>query len=250
MLKRIIAVLMLTMFAAFPAYAGSNAPVITIASDCTWPPMEFVNKDKQIVGFSVDLMKACAKAAGYEVKIKNVAWDGIFAGLAAGKYDAICSSVSINEKRKKAMDFTAPYFQVKQAVVTPKDCAATDLNGFKGKPVGAQIGTTGFFAIKNVEGVVPKSYDEIGLAMEDLYNGRLSAVVCDDPIAADFALQQEEYAKKLKIAFIIEGVESEYLGVAVSKGNTKILDLINKGLSAVRADGTYDKIKAKWFGSN
>ncbi|WP_432736527.1 basic amino acid ABC transporter substrate-binding protein [Maridesulfovibrio sp. FT414] len=249
MMKKFFAVLMLTVFTATAAYAGS-APVITIASDCTWPPMEFVNKDKQIVGFSVELMKACADAAGYEVQIKNVAWDGIFAGLAAGKYDAICSSVSIDEKRKKVMDFTAPYFQVKQAVVTAKDVDAKDLDAFKGKPVGAQIGTTGYFAIKKAEGVIPKSYDEIGLAMEDLFNGRLAAVVCDDPIAADFALQQAEYAKKLKIAFIIESAESEYYGVAVNKGNEKVLDLINKGLSAVRADGTYDKIKAKWFGSN
>ncbi|NDV27330.1 basic amino acid ABC transporter substrate-binding protein [Desulfovibrio sp. JC010] len=245
-MKRIIVALLLTILAATPAFAGKK--VINIASDCTWPPMEFVNKDKQIVGFSVDLMKACAKAAGYDVNIKNVAWDGIFAGLAAGKYDAICSSVSINEKRKKAMDFTAPYFQVKQAVVTAKDVDAKNLDAFKGQPVGAQIGTTGFFAIKKADGVIAKSYDEIGLAMEDLFNGRLKAVVCDDPIAADFALQQAEYSKKLKIAFIIEGGESEFYGVAIKKGNKEVLDLINKGLSTVRADGTYDKIRAKWFG--
>jgi polar amino acid transport system substrate-binding protein len=247
MFKRILAVLMLTMFVATAAQAGNT---ITIASDCTWPPMEFVNKDKQIVGFSVDLMNACAKAAGYDVQIKNVAWDGIFAGLAAGKYDAICSSVTINEKRKKAMDFSVPYFEVKQAVVTAKDSEAKTLADFKGEKVGAQIGTTGYFAIKAVEGITPKSYDEIGLAMEDLFNGRLAAVVCDDPIAADFALQQAEYAQKLKIAFVVKSDNPEYLGVAVKKGNKEVLDLINKGLSAVRADGTYDKIKAKWFGSN
>lgn len=247
-MKRILVALLLTILAATPVLAGKK--VINIASDCTWPPMEFVNKDKQIVGFSVDLMKACAKAAGYEVKIKNVAWDGIFAGLAAGKYDAICSSVSINAKRKKVMDFAEPYFEVQQSVVTAKDSTAKTLADFKGENVGAQIGTTGYFAIKGAEGVVPKSYDEIGLAMEDLYNGRLAAVVCDDPIAADFALQQEEYSKKLKIAFIVKSDKAEYLGVAVKKGNTEVLDLINKGLAAVRADGTYDKIKAKWFGSN
>ncbi|WP_319779764.1 basic amino acid ABC transporter substrate-binding protein [Maridesulfovibrio sp.] len=247
-MKKIIVALLLAVLAATPALAGKK--VITIASDCTWPPMEFVNKDKQIVGFSVDLMKACAKAAGYEVKIKNVAWDGIFAGLAAGKYDAICSSVSINEKRKKVMDFAEPYFEVQQSVVTAKDVDADSLAAFKGKNVGAQIGTTGYFAIKGEESVIPKSYDEIGLAMEDLYNGRLAAVVCDDPIAADFALQQEEYSKKLKIAFVIKSDKAEYLGVAVKKGNKEVLDLINKGLAAVRADGTYDKIKAKWFGSN
>ncbi|WP_320007926.1 basic amino acid ABC transporter substrate-binding protein [Maridesulfovibrio sp.] len=246
-MKKIIVSLLLAILAATPAFAGKK--VISIASDCTWPPMEFVNKDKQIVGFSVDLMKACAKAAGYEVKIKNVAWDGIFAGLAAGKYDAICSSVTINEKRKKVMDFSEPYFEVKQAVVTNKASDAKTLADFKGKPVGAQIGTTGYFAIKAIDGAIPKSYDEIGLAMEDLFNGRLDAVVCDDPIAADFALQQEEYSKKLKIAFTVKNDKPEYLGVAVKKGNAEVLDLINKGIAAVRADGTYDKIKAKWFGN-
>ncbi|WP_319759486.1 basic amino acid ABC transporter substrate-binding protein [Maridesulfovibrio sp.] len=260
MLKKLLVFLMLAMLVACSSEDGTkkaDAPkeaaakkVISVASDCTWPPMEFVNKDKQIVGFSVDLMRAAADAGGYEVDIKNVAWDGIFAGLAAGKYDCICSSVTINEKRKKSMDFSTPYFEVKQAVVTNKDSDAKSLADFKGKPVGAQIGTTGYFAIKGIDGALAKSYDEIGLAMEDLYNGRIVAVVCDDPIAADFALQQEEYSKKLKIAFTVKSDKPEYLGVAVNKNNKEVLDLINKGLAAVKKDGTYDKIKAKWFGSN
>jgi len=54
----------------------------------------------------------------------------------------------------------------------------------------------------------------------------------------------------LKIAFVVKSDKAEYLGVAVQKGNKEILNLIDKGLKAVRADGTYDKIKAKWFGSN
>ncbi|SME91938.1 basic amino acid ABC transporter substrate-binding protein [Desulfovibrio gilichinskyi] len=255
MFKKIVVLLMLTMLVGFSAEAGMHTnsegkPVITVASDCTWPPMEFINSDKQIVGFSVDLMKAAANAGGYVVDIKNVAWDGIFAGLASGKYDCICSSVSINNERKKAMDFSTPYFEVQQSVVTNKDSKATTLADFKGKNVGAQIGTTGYFAVKKVDGIVAKSYDEVGLAMEDLYNGRISAVVCDDPIAADFALQQEEYAKRLKIAFIVKSDTPEYLGVAFQKGNKEVLDLVNKGLAAVVKDGTYDKIKAKWFGSN
>ena len=54
--------------------------------------------------------------------------------------------------------------------------------------------------------LLPKSYDEIGLAMEDLFNGRLKAVVCDDPIAADFALQQAEYSKKLRSLSLLKVV--------------------------------------------
>ncbi|WP_027179511.1 basic amino acid ABC transporter substrate-binding protein [Maridesulfovibrio bastinii] len=247
MFRKVFLIVLAMTFVASAAFAGAKK-VISIASDCTWPPMEFVNSDKEIVGFSVDLMKAAAKAGGYDIKISNTAWDGIFAGLKAGKYDAICSSVSINEKRKKAMNFTVPYFEVKQAVVVPKDSDAKDLSAFSGKPVGAQIGTTGYFAIKKAEGAVAKSYDEIGLAMEDLYNGRLSAVVCDDPIAANYALQNKQYATKLKIAFIVKSDNPEYYGVAVNKKNNEVLDLLNKGIEAVKKNGEYDRIKAKWFG--
>lgn len=247
MFRKVLLMALAMSLIAGAAFA-SGKKVIKIASDCTWPPMEFVNSDKQIVGFSVDLMKAAAKAGDYDVDISNTAWDGIFAGLKAGKYDAICSSVSINEKRKRVMDFTVPYFEVKQAVVTAKDSDAQDLSAFEGKSIGAQIGTTGYFAIKRAEGATAKSYDEIGLAMEDLYNGRLSAVICDDPIAANYALQNKEYAKKLKIAFIVKSDNPEYYGVAVNKGNEDVLNLLNKGLKAIKANGEYDRIKAKWFG--
>jgi polar amino acid transport system substrate-binding protein len=223
------------------------ARTIVIATDATWPPMEFVNADKQIVGFDIDYMKAAAKEAGYNVEFKSVAWDGIFGGLEAGKYDAVCSSVTITDERKKTMDFSIPYFKVRQALVVPKASTAKTLEDMKGKTVGAQIGTTGYFAIKKVAGVDAKSYDEIGLAMEDLFNGRIDGVVCDDPVAAQYALQREEYKAKLKIAAVLD-TGDEYYGVAVKKGNTEVLDLLNKGIKAVEEKGIAKELRAKWIG--
>ena len=223
------------------------ARTIVIATDATWPPMEFVNADKQIVGFDIDYMKDAAKEAGYNVEFKSVAWDGIFGGLEAGKYDAVCSSVTITDERKKTMDFSIPYFKVRQALVVPKASTAKTLEDMKGKTVGAQIGTTGYFAIKKVEGVNAKSYDEIGLAMEDLFNGRIDGVVCDDPVAAQYALQREEYKAKLKIAAVLD-TGDEYYGVAVKKGNTEVLDLLNKGIKAVEEKGIAKELRAKWIG--
>ena len=223
------------------------ARTIVIAQDATWPPMEFVNENKEITGFASDYMRAVAKEAGFEIELKNVAWDGIFAGLAAGKYDAICSSVTITEERKKTMDFSIPYFKVRQALVVPKESTAKSLEDMKGKTLGGQIGTTGYFAIKETQGVTAKSYDEIGLAMEDLFNGRIDGVVCDDPVAAQYALQKAEYAAKLKIASVLE-TGDEYYGVAVNKGNQEVLDLINKGIEAVQAKGIDKELRNKWIG--
>jgi polar amino acid transport system substrate-binding protein len=239
--------LLLALSAVLLAAPAAWARTVVIAQDATWPPMEFVDENKQIIGFDTDYMKAVAKEAGFDVVFKNVAWDGIFAGLDAGQYDAVCSSVSITDERKQTMDFSMPYFKVRQALVVPKASTATTLEAMKGKTVGGQIGTTGYFAIKKIDGIAAKSYDEIGLAMEDLFNGRIDGVVCDDPVAAQYALQKAEYAAKLKIAAVLD-TGDEFYGVAVKKGNKEVLDLINKGIQAVQAKGLDKELRTKWIG--
>lgn len=243
MFKRIVLTLAMMFCVGSSAMAEKT---IVFAVDATWPPMEFVDSDKQVVGYSIDYMTAAAKAAGFTAVFKNVAWDGIFAGLAAGKYDAVCSSVSITEKRQKVMDFSIPYFKVRQALIVAKDSTVKSLADLKGEKVGGQIGTTGYFAIKAAEGVEPKSYDEVGLAMEDLNVGRIAAVVCDDPVAANYAMDQ--YKDTLKIATVIETGEVEYYGVAVKKGNTEVLDLLNKGIESVSKTGYVQEMQTKWIG--
>ncbi len=226
------------------------AKTIVFASDATWPPMEMVDANKDIVGFCPDLVKAIAKAAGFTAVIKNTAWDGIFAGLSSGKYDAIASSVSITDKRKKAMDFSDPYFEVKQGVVTRKGAPIKTIDDLRGKKIGAQIGTTGYFSAKKIKDARPESYDEVGLAIENLNNGRIDAVICDDAVAVGYALQNPNYSKTLSLAFLIVPDAPEYLGIAVKKGDKENIDLINKGLKAVRASGEYDTIYTKWFPTN
>ena len=226
--------------------AKTGKPRVVIATDATWPPMEMVNEAKEIVGFDIDLMKAAAAAGGFTVEFKNTAWDGIFAGLEAGEYDAVMSSVTITDERKQTMDFSVPYINAGQILVVRKESTGVDkLDQLVGKSVGAQIGTTGSFEIEKVKGVNLKTYDEIGLAFEDLINGRIEAVVCDTPVAAQFALQNENYKGKLKI--VGKPFTEELYGVAVKKGNSKVLDLVNKGLNKVLKTPTYDKIYAAWL---
>ena len=209
---------------------------IVIASDATFPPMEMVDENKNIVGFDVDLMNAAAKAGGFTVEFKNTAWDGIFAGLDNGKYDAVMSSVTITDDRKKTMDFSIPYINAGQIVVVKSE--VNDVHrarGPEGQDRGRQIGTTGAFEIdkvKDADKITEKTYDEIGLAFEDLVNGRhRGVVVIDSPDAANYALQNPNYKGKLKI--VGAPFTQEFYGVAVKKGNAKVLDVINAGLKKV-----------------
>lgn len=249
-LFRIMAVLIVAACIFSVAGISGNAVAakkisITVATDATWPPMEMIDENKNIVGFDIDFLTAVAKEAGFEVTFKNTAWDGIFAGIAAGKYDAIISSVTITDERKEKMDFSIPYINAGQILVVPKTSNVSKLEDMKGQKIGAQIGTTGAFEIKKTEGTELKAYDEIGLAFEDMAAGRISGVVCDTPVAANYALQREEYKATFKI--VGEPFTDEYYGVVVRKGNKKLLNLINKGINAVQAKGIDTQLERKWL---
>jgi len=230
-----------------PSTATDGRRIVTFASDATWPPMEFIDEtSNEIVGFSIDLIRAIGDAAGFVPQIRNTAWDGIFAGLANRQYDAIISSVTITEERRLQFDFSDPYVNAGQVIVvrnaTNDIRVATDLAG---RRAGAQQGTTGAFAISDVPGAILLNYDEIGLAFAALVIGDIDAVVADGPIAADFALQNQSFANALKI--VGDPFTDEYYGVVVRKGNTEILDLVNRGLATITANGTLETIKQRWL---
>ncbi|MBU8913584.1 MAG: transporter substrate-binding domain-containing protein, partial [Spirochaetales bacterium] len=119
------------------------------------------------------------------------------------------------------------------------------LGDMAGMTVGAQIGTTGAFAIEDAAGVELATFDELGLAIAALANGQIDGVVADTPIAADYVLQNDEYKDSLKI--VGEAFTDEYYGIAVKKGNAEILDLINEGLAAVLASDIPAQLENKWL---
>jgi polar amino acid transport system substrate-binding protein len=219
---------------------------LIIASDCTWPPMEYIDENKNIVGFGPDMLKAISEATGVEIEIRNTAWDGIFAGLSAGSYDVISSSVTITDDRKKTMDFSEPYCNAGQVLVVQKTTTGISaIADLKGKKVGAQIGTTGAIEIGKVADVTLASYDEVGLAFEDLAIGRIAGVVADSPIAANFALQNPKFKDKLMI--VGKAFTDEWLGLAVRKGDAATLAILNDGLAKIKASGKLDEISKKWL---
>lgn len=239
--------LSMVLVACSQAEEEDGVPRIVIGTDATWPPMEFIDPSTdQVVGYDIDLMTAAAEAGGFEVEFRNTGWDGIFAGLATGEYDAVMSSVTITDERMETMDFSVPYINAGQILVVPVATeGVSSLADLAGKQVGVQIGTTGQFAVQEFPEINVATYDEIGLAIEDLAVGRLDAVVADTPVAANYALQNEDYAESLKI--VGEPFTEEYYGVAVQKGNTEVLELINRGLEAVLAEGVDEELAEKWL---
>ncbi|OQA47305.1 MAG: Periplasmic dipeptide transport protein precursor [Chloroflexi bacterium ADurb.Bin325] len=231
--------------AAQPTEAA--AKTFTVASDASFPPMEFVDENKMLTGFDIDLINAIAADQGFTVEIQNTAWDGIFAGLEAGQYEAIISSVTITEERQAAMDFSDPYFDANQAIIVlADDTAIAGEADLQGKTIGVQIETTGAIAVREL-GIDPKQYDSPDLALQDLVNGNIDAVVVDTPVAADYALQSPQFKGKLKIVGELQ--TNEAYGLVVRKGDPDgLLPLFNAGLAHIKASGKYDAIYEKWIG--
>jgi polar amino acid transport system substrate-binding protein len=144
------------------------------------------------------------------------------------------------------MDFSDPYINAGQVLMVAMDTEGVEtLSDMVGMTVGAQIGTTGSFAIEEVDGVELATYDEIGFAVAALANGQIDGVVADTVTAADYVLNNPDYADTLKI--VGEPFTDEYYGIAVKKGNTELLDLINAGLAEVLASDIPAQLEDKWL---
>ena len=235
--------LLLLPLTLFASGATEEKSEYVFATDATWPPFEYIDEAGNLTGFEVELVPMIGEAVGKTFVVQNIPWDTIFAGLANGQYDGVASGVTVTEERKQTMDFSMPIASQGQVVVVITGSDIQSADDLTGKSVGVQIGTTGDFALDDYD-VNRRQYDDIGLAIQDMINGNLDACVCDSIIASDFVLANENYAGMLRVAG--EPFTDEEIAIAVKKGNTELLDLVNQGLQAMMDDGSFDALKAKW----
>ncbi len=243
--KMILISLVLVLSLALAACSSSaGATKVRVATDATWPPFEMVDESsKEIIGFDIDLLKAVAEKGGFEVEFINVGFDPLLAGISQCQYDAAISAITITPERAETMGFSDPYFAAGQVVTVRFDNAdITGKDALAGKVVGAQIGTTGAIEVGNMQGVTLKTYDDVGLAFQDLMNGQIDAVIADNPLALGYVGQNPDQLKTVGEVFT-----DENYGIAVCKTNTELVEKINKGLAAVKAEGLLDQLTEKWI---
>ncbi|MBE3552568.1 MAG: basic amino acid ABC transporter substrate-binding protein [Kyrpidia tusciae] len=229
---------------------NNSSQVYVVGTDAAYAPFESVNpQTNQIEGFDIDLLNAVAKAAGFQVKFENTPWKGIFQALSIGQRDILISAITITDERKQSMDFSNPYFQAQQMIVVPPGSPIRTLQDLKGKKVGVQTGTTGDEIVTDFLGKTDpniKRYDTTPLALEDLKNKGVDAVVADNGVVLDYIRQNSSKGFE---HYTDPKFPKEYYGIAVKKGNTALLEKINDGLAKVKSDGTYDTIYKQYFGS-
>lgn len=230
-----------------PASAAEQRPLI-VAHERDWPPMNFMDASGNISGYCLDYINAAAQEAGFSVVHKHISWSAVFSELAAGKCDIVAALVSIIPERRRTMLFSLPYAEVRQAVIVRRDSPIKKEADLRDKTLGAQSKTTGYFAARKIRNAKPKAYSDIGSAIGDLRKGLLDAVIFDDPTATYFALKKPEYAGELEIAFLLQDAPVEHYAFAVRKHDLETLELVNRGVKAVKGKGIEAELMQKWLG--
>lgn len=238
---------------AAPAAAASAPPpaakVYVVGTDAAYAPFESQNEKGEIVGMTVDIVTAVAQKAGIEVKFVNTPWEGIFNSLQQGDRDMLASSITITDERKQTMDFTNPYFDAYQLIAVKATSKVTKFDDLKKLKVGVQTGTTGDEVVTKQQGKNStniKRFESTPLALKELEAGGVDAVVADNGVVVNYVTNNP--GAKFKTVSDKAFAPEQY-GFAVKKGNAELLEKLNKGLADIKADGTYDKIYAKYFGA-
>ena len=238
------------LVAAFSGAAYAAQETYVVGSGGTYRPFEFENSQKQLEGFDIDIIKAIAKAENFNVKLVNTPWEGIFATLGSGDRDIIISGITITDKRKQMVDFSAPYFPAEQSIVVPTDSKVTSLDALKTEKVGVVNSSTGDIVVSDVLGknsTSIKRFDNTPLMLQELYEDGVSAAVGDVGVVKYYIKQHPE--KQFKLMPDAK-FERQYFGIAVAKGNEELRNKINSGLKKIVADGTYATIYKNWFDEN
>lgn len=235
--------------AAPPAPAPVAAKVYVVGTDAAYAPFESQNEKGEIVGFDIDVVKAIAAKGGFEVKFVNTPWEGIFNALNQGDRDLLVSAVTITEERKQTMDFSNPYFDANQLIAVKDGSKITKFADLMKLKVGVQTGTTGDEAVTKLQGKAStniKRFESTPLALKELEAGGVDAVVADNGVVIHYV--NNNTGSKFKTVADTTFTPEQY-GLPVKKGNAELLAKLNKGLADIKADGSYDKIYAQYFGA-
>ncbi|MEA4826829.1 MAG: amino acid ABC transporter substrate-binding protein [Clostridium sp.] len=262
-LKNIVVMGIITVMALTAAGCGNkqknassdalSKEKLVLGFDDTFVPMGFKDDKGEIVGFDIDIAKEVSKKIGKEITFQPIDWSMKESELNSGKIDLIWNGYSITKEREEKVNFTKPYLDNRQVIITLADSKINSKSDLKGAKVGAQNQSSAVDAI-NKEADLLKSFKDGKVytfetnndALMDLEAKRIDAVVADEILAKYYISKKG----KEKFKILKDDFGSEAYAVGVRKEDKALLEKINKAFEDMKQDGTAKKISEKWFGED
>ena len=237
-----------------PAAAATEAPAASgkkwvIASDTVFKPFEYTDASGNFVGIDVDIVAAVAADQGFDYEIKSLGWDAAIAACQAGQADGMIAGASITEERKaNGWLFSDGYYTATQSMTVAADSDITGFDGLKGKDVAVKTGTQGATyaeTLKDEYGFNLVYFEDSPTMYQAVLGGQCVACFEDTPI---MQATIKDNGLALKCLEDTANAGGDYGFAIFNADNQELLDMFNKGLANIKANGTYDQILAKYLG--
>ncbi|RRZ92916.1 glutamine ABC transporter substrate-binding protein GlnH [Erwinia sp. 198] len=231
---------------AFAVSSTAAEKKLVVATDTAFVPFEF-KQGNQYVGFDVELWAAIAKELKLDYTLKPMDFSGIIPGLQTRNVDLALAGITITDARKQAIDFSDSYYKSGLLVmVKANNDKIQSLKDLDGKVVAVKSGTGSVdYAKQHIKTKDLRQFPNIDNAYMELGTGRADAVLHDTPNILYFI----NTAGKGQFKAVGNSIEAQDYGIAFPKGSDELREKVNGALKTLRANGTYNTIYKKWFGS-
>ncbi|MFC0269744.1 transporter substrate-binding domain-containing protein [Kushneria aurantia] len=251
-MKKLLTISLLSAAVAAGSAQASDDNTVRIGVDVPYVPMEYRTPDGELTGFDIELGNALCEQAKLQCSWVEQGWDGIIPGLLARRYDAIMSSMTINDERRQQVLFSDPYIVPPSAWFVPDDSSITGTSqqDMEGANIGVQRGTVQDSYVTDNYGDVANiqryaSADDVAVDMD---TGRLDAAFLDYPTGEAALVDEGNYKTIGEMLTEPKEYFGEGFGIAFRQRDEALADKFNQALETLRDNGTYDQLHDKYFG--
>ena len=228
--------------AAVLSCSKEDSDVLYVGTNAEYPPFEYLDENGNVAGFDIDLMNEIAKIIGKKIEIKDMTFDGLIPALEANTIDIIIAGMTVNESKKKIMNFSIPYYEVRQnIIVLDNNTDITNLSSLNNKRVAVVLGYRSDNILSTNEAVTLERYNRTADTVLALQSGKVDAAVMDSPVAIGYVKNNEG----LKIVDTYSDIQE--LAIGFRKKDVQLMEDVNNAMNILQTNGVYDSLLEKYF---
>jgi cystine transport system substrate-binding protein len=221
---------------------------ITFAMEGQWSPWTYHDEDGELVGYDTEVGKAIAEKLGVEAEFVEGEWDGLFAGLDAGRYDAVINGVEITDERAEKYDFTTPYAYIRTALVVADDNEdITSFEDLDGKKTSNSLGST-YADLAADYGADVQNVDTLSETIEMVLSGRVDATLNAEVSFYDYLAEHPD--APIKIVALTDEASEVSIPLRKEEATETLRVAIDEAIEELSEDGTLTELSEKYFGSD
>lgn len=221
---------------------------IIVGLEGDWAPWSYVDENDELTGYDVEVAKAIADKLGVEIQIVPGEWDGLFAGMDAGRYDMVVNGVEVTEERADKYDFSTPYAYIRTALIVKGDNdSIKTFEDLKGKKTANSIAST-YMNLAESYGATCYGVSTLDETLTMVLQGRVDATLNAIVSFTDYMAQHPD--SNLKVVATTE--EASNVAIPMRKGDetASLRETVNKAIDELREDGTLSELSTRFFGED